>query len=207
MNKFARTVILLAVLALAIFLAWDYFGQEKTVYTDVLVLNRNADSGTVITAEMLETKSQPLAKDTSLRPADAPLVVGKETVTHVAAGTELSAAYFEDPRLIVHPDRGEVLLPVSCSWLITDPLGIARGDEAAFYTEDGREILSCMVAAAASRSEAGSTVTVYEYEINGEKKTESCDSFCPVSVIVTEEQMRQLLELTRSGQKLLITGK
>lgn len=207
MRKFARVMILLTAAALAVFLAWDYLGQEKTVYTEVLVLQRKADAGTVITADLLETKSLPLAGENSLRPEDARELLGKECVRQIAAGAELRWDYFEDPRLLVHPEKGEILLPVSISWLITDPLGLARGDEAVFFAEDGREILHCTVVQTAQRSEAGQTVTVFEYEAGGKKHTETYDSYCPVSVIVTEEQMQQLLKMAGSGQKFLLAGR
>lgn len=131
--------ILIMVISVVGILAWELFGREQLLFTEVLVLNQDVEPYTIVTQDMLAVKkvNQPNAK--SYTAADVEKVVGMQTTQFIPVAAELQERFFEEPSLVADRTNGEYVYSLTASSLKAYPRSISKGDNVGIYC--GEEML------------------------------------------------------------------
>ena len=192
MNRRVIVGIVCLVTSIALQLGWEFFGREKLLYTDVLTVNQDIEVGTEITSDMLTTKKVINASTRSYRVTQEALleIVGKEATSYIPYGEELYPEFFEEQALVVH--KGEYILSIPSTWLVSRPQTLRRGDTVTFLTTDGQTVTSATVLYVKDGSNA-------EVVSSDAERLNAAGSVAVIEVIVSESDAKLLTSI--AGQE------
>lgn len=123
--------ILLIVVAIGGIILWEYGGREEFTYKDVLVLNKDVPAGTTISMDQLGTMRVDQSALLPGRVTNPQDIVGKQTITFIPKGLQLSSKFFADQNLVIQDGYYVFSLPED--WIYSCPQTLRRGDTVYFY--------------------------------------------------------------------------
>ncbi len=135
MKKTIAGVIIIVVAVAGIF-AWEAFGREKILFTEVLVLNQDVEAYTEISQDMLTFRKVYQPGPNVLTFRDLHKVVGMQASQYVPAGTEIFERYFVSPELAIGAEKDEYVFSITTSNLKSYPRSITKGDTVFIYFYD-----------------------------------------------------------------------
>lgn len=133
MKKLTILGVLVMVLAIVGTFAWESFGREEVMFTEVLVFNQDVEAYTTVTKDMLTVTKVNQAYGNSYVEADVDKVIGKQTTQFVPLGCQLQERFFTEPKLVADRTSGEYVYSLTVSTLKSYPRSIAKGDNVAIY--------------------------------------------------------------------------
>lgn len=123
--------ILLIVVAIGGIVLWEYGGRAEFTYKDVLVLNKDVPVGTTINMNQLGTMRIDQSALLPGRVENPNDIVGKQTVTFIPKGLQLSPKFFADKDLVLQD--GYYVFSIPEDWIYSCPQTLRRGDDIYFY--------------------------------------------------------------------------
>ena len=172
--------IALIVISLGGIIAWEMFGREAVMMSEVLVFNQNVQEGTVITQDMLSVKEVIDPIDGALTVNDATSLIGMAASQYIPFKAELVSEYFEDPTLSVNSAADEYIYTITTSLVKTLPQSVKKGDTVYLYY-DGELLVKAPIISVKDSSgqvitydaygNASGTVAILELKVNSQSVT------------------------------------
>ena len=121
----------LIILAVASMILWETVGRETLRYKQVIVMAQDIKPHQTVEMDMLGIMNVP--RETIIKNAvtDPKKIIGKETVSYIPMGLQLSPKFFQKTELAI--GNGKYILAVPSEWLYSFPQTIRRGDKIYFY--------------------------------------------------------------------------
>ncbi len=188
--------ILLIILAVALMFFWEFYGRERFLSDEVLVLNSDYPKGTVINNEMLGTKYVDVAGRDILKAEDKESLLGKETSQFVKGDEVLYEKYFDQSGLTADSTKDRYVMSVPSEWVYTYPQTLRRGDTVHFY-KDGTLVTSAKVAYAKNGSNQ-------EVKSVDKERLEGSSTISQLEIIVSKEQETLLSDTVAGSGKMII---
>lgn len=197
MKKTVAGVIII-VLAVAGIFAWESFGREKILFTEVMVLNQDVEAYTDISQDMLSFRKvyQPSSDVLTIR--DFHKVVGMQAAQYIPAKTEIFERYFVSPELAIGEKKDEYVFSITTSNLKSYPRSITKGDTVFVYFYD-KCLLSTTVLTV--RDSDGNEIT------HSDNRATSSGQLASVEIKTSADDTAVLSTIISNGEPLSIAYK
>lgn len=126
--------VVLILLTVFLFCAWESFGREALTYDSVIVCRQDVQKGTIVEKNMLSAMK--IEKGTLIKGVikNTDLIIGKRSNTFIPKGLQLCQEFFSEPGLVT--GDGNNILSVPMDWIYSYPQTLRRGDLVYFYGID-----------------------------------------------------------------------
>lgn len=137
--KRGRKIVGICIIICSVFLlfAWEKWGKEKLMYTEIPVMKHNVERGTVIEKKDVEYIHFKCTEP-CIRKGKEDQFVGRESVQFIHKGAPLFKEYFSDSQLMADESRGKYLLSIPDSAVDNHWGNVKKGDSLLVYKGDER---------------------------------------------------------------------
>lgn len=216
----------LIIIAIASMFLWEAIGRETLLYKQVIVMAQDVGPHQTVKKDMLGIMKVP--RDTMIEDAvsDPERIIGKETISYIPMGLQLSPKFFQKPKLTI--GNGKYILAVPSEWLYSFPQTIRRGDEiyfypfaedkeSVYYDENGKASSVPTSAGIKSTEVKPSSSALIKTNVAYVKDSSNCEvvdikanrmdgssSVSKIEVVITDEQYQKLKNAYEEGFQFVI---
>lgn len=191
--------IIMIVLTLSVLIAWEMWGEEYFLYSEILVLKNDIQENTIITDKMLKTVKVEKADERALKSSDLESIISKKSKQYIPSDVPIFKEYFEEKEYSYGDDTNLSVLSIPSNWLHVMPQSIKRGDRAFFYS-DGNLISECTVIHV---KDADNT----EIQYSDVERLLPSGNISLIEILTTEEQIEKMSKIVNEDKKFLVTYK
>ncbi len=193
--------ILLIVVVLVLIWFWETAGREYFLYEERVVFKQDIAEGILIDESMLTYQSFEKSKIFSEAVIDPNEIIGLETTHYIPRGALLHKKYFASTEIELAIDQYIARIP--SEWIYSIPNSLRRQDKVYFYI---------------FKPSNGASVVLFETEIayvkdsmnreivsvGSRERIDGSGIIAEVSVVLTLEELNQLTEVIKDGNKIII---
>ncbi len=193
--------LVLIVIVLTLIWFWETAGREHFLYEERLVLNQDIDRGVLIEESLLTYQSFEKSKIFTGAIDDISEIVGLESISYIPQGSLLHPRYFSTTEVKLAVDQYIIRIP--SDWIYSMPNTLRRQDKVYLYRFGQQESTSGVL----FETEVAYVKDSMNREIVSTGKRDRMDGtgiIAEVSVVLDLDEIAQLTEIVRVGDKIII---
>jgi len=205
--------IIIIFIMLGIVWFWESNGRELYFYKEVVVLNQDIQSGTIIKEDMLQFQKVEEDKIISQAILTKEEIINLEAKNYIPKGLQLHPQFFESQELIKY--KGAYIVRIPNEWLYSIPNTIRRKDSVVFYqvdfdknnnsvTEDIENIINKNPIFETKIAYVKDSANREIKTVSTEDRIDGSSIISEVLIVATPEEFKILENAVNSGSKLII---
>lgn len=175
---------------------WELWGRSNLGYQKILVLKKDTERYTKITADMLTFKPIEHPNKGTLTGADVEGLEGMAAGQYIPAGEPLYANYFTEAEFMTGEATDSFILALPEQWLAAYPQTLRRGDRVFFYCAG-----EAVTDAIAVHVKDSNNQEIYSA---GNERLQDSGRVQSIEVVVNATQASQLEKLAAKGNRFLL---
>ncbi len=188
--------IVMIVVSISSFFAWEKWGRDSFLYSELIVLNQNVSSNNMIDESMLDTKKTNYVPEGAYLSGQESEIIGMCANHFINEGAAIFSENLIEDKFAIKYGEDRHVMAIPNDWLASYPQTLRRGDTAYFY-DTGVLITEAVVVYARD----GSNQEVLSQD-NDRLLSTAVVSL--VEVIVSNEQANLLSQLASEGKKFVL---